>query len=172
MRNKKLFEKVAREIEKHPEEYEQNQWICGTHACIAGHALIQSKDFVQGLDLASIGPVSYWGLRSWGSYDIPIFKTDADLHDMDWGFASKDATPRFWVRFTNGETYGAYQYDEIIEDMAIRNEAQELLGLEFDEAETLFHENWIPVGEMPVPTALRLLKESSISIDTVTEPRD
>jgi len=51
------------------------------------------------------------------------------------------------------------------------NMAQNLLGLDQLEAETLFHEAWEPAIDMDVPEALRLLAKG-VDISEVTMPLD
>lgn len=39
IRNRELFDKIADQIEQHPETYDQNHYRCGTAHCVAGHAV-------------------------------------------------------------------------------------------------------------------------------------
>lgn len=83
MANKQLLLKIANEIEKKPERYNQNEWLtrvvydnhcatsafnveavragkftCGSKGCVAGHAIVMSK-----IDLAPYTPDFYGGMN-------------------------------------------------------------------------------------------------------------
>jgi hypothetical protein len=38
--NLDLLDAVVAHIEAHPEQHDQSEWICGTAACVAGHAAL------------------------------------------------------------------------------------------------------------------------------------
>lgn len=65
-RNRELFYKIAEQIEKHPETYDQSTWggvrACGTAHCVAGHVAVQC-----GYYPTKAGPHSetdWWGMVS------------------------------------------------------------------------------------------------------------
>ena len=57
--NVPLAEKVLAMIDAHPEMHDQNWWLepeCGTTACIAGHAMLASGEYVR----KPVGPNDNW----------------------------------------------------------------------------------------------------------------
>ena len=62
-----LLRKVQAHILAHPEEFDMDYWICGTTACIAGHAALMSG-YRDGQSLRSIN----WLLDAEGNACSPI----------------------------------------------------------------------------------------------------
>ena len=54
--NKDLLERVAQQIEAHPETFDMQDWDCGTTACIAGWAARLSGKSMLGMDKGD----AYW----------------------------------------------------------------------------------------------------------------
>lgn len=75
--NIELAEKVLSHIEHDPDSHYQGSWIndCGTTACIAGHAMLASGEFVRKLDVGILGD-RYARLvhRDTGEYPEPVIE--------------------------------------------------------------------------------------------------
>lgn len=159
MINTELFMKVAEQIEKEPDSYDQYVWVdptdemCGTKACIAGHALLLSgeatlvcgsycgKPYVtiamkQTLEEAGYEETVPWKMGN-TIFELPFVHTDLTLdHSVD------------------GE-------NPFIE------EAARILGLGYDEAAILFSSYWMPAAGLTVSEALVKIANGA-KVDSVT----
>lgn len=109
--NTELLRKIADQIERHPETYDQTKWVCGTSACIAGHAAL---------------------LTGW---------KPATVEEMD---ACPEACLSGQLFITKGGTVAA-----------THDVARAALGLEYEDADTLFGGDWAPPVGVSVPEQLR-----------------
>lgn len=138
--NTDLLNRIADQIELHPETHQQDEWFysaseCGTRACIAGWACILEN-----------------------SDGIWITNDDTHTYDID-----DDAARRNIPKYRNAKATWALTFPEISDKVNILQNigyfsttAEQLLGLGYGEAGLLFDERVVPRDpEMSFPDALR-----------------
>lgn len=156
-RNVDLLRTVAMRIEDDPDSYNQDQWVCESACCIAGHGLLASGNY----NIVGTNYHQYGFVRSQNDISAVSGLNVRTAIVENLNAIRYDIGKYYWDASDGDSVFGIMSINDI------HVEATDALGLTNDEADILFDQSWRPNCHLTVPQALEKLAGGS-SIEEVT----